>query len=467
MKHGKNLNMEKELNPSEELKPPMSRLALTAFILLCIPILFIALLIISDFMRFHLKESIFVILGTTSLLSLAASTCLGVLAHALIEKNKLSLQGKNLAGFVVIFSTFVGFILFAMPYGGRIKPIAQRLICETNLRGLATALTVYAADYQDKLPDNYWCDHLIQEYDVSPKSFICSASDLIEGECSYALNKHISSFDNVPPDLVLLFETKNSHQSDNMGPIKTREGFSKFSLLKELFTGKEVVALDCWNQKGGPELLSTANHDYQGCNIVFTDLHSKWVPYKDLPNLKWSIEDPTLHWIPEPAPADIKGNLLLHQLSWIGAIGCMLFGLIRLKKNQLVFCFLSGILSAMAGLVPAHLLEIVAYPVLGKPLLGYKTGMLWGGIAGILYAFWLIKNLTIRRDISRYYLYTGILTGITCAELTNATLMFYYHRYDFFSFGLACYSGLPAGAVMGLLLGNLFGIMVKSPKPNE
>jgi hypothetical protein len=291
------------------------------------------------------------------------------------------------------------------------------------------------------------------------------ASDLIEGECSYALNKYITSFDNVPPDLVLLFETKNSHQSDNMGPINTREGFSKFSILKELFSGKEIVSLDCWNQKGGPELLSTANHDYQGCNIVFTDLHSTWVPYKDLPNLKWSIEDPTLHWTPESFPADMKGNLLLHQLSWIVLILCLLLSLIKLNKYQIAFCCLAGILSAMAGLIPAHLLEIVAYPVIGKPLLGYKTGMLWGGIAGIIYTFWLIKNRTIRRDISRYFLYAGILTGITCAVLTNATLMFYYHRYDFFSFGLAGYSGLPAGAVMGLLLGSLSGIMAKSPKP--
>jgi hypothetical protein len=459
--------MENQPNSEQDLKPPISRLALAAFVLLCIPILFVALLIIPDFMRFHLKESIFVILGITSLLSLAASTCLGLLAHALINKNKMSLQSKNLAGFVVILSTFVGFFLFAMPYGGRIKPIAQRLICETNLRGLATALTVYAADYQDKLPDNYWCDYLIQECDVSPKSFICSASDLTEGECSYALNKYISSIDNVPPDLVLLFETKNSHQSDSMGPIKTRESFSEFSLLKELFTGKEEVSLDCWNQKGGPELLSTANHDYQGCNIAFTDGHTKWVMYKDIPSLKWSVEDPALHWTPEAIPVDILENLMPYRLSWIVAIGCLLFSLMWPKKNQIGFCFLSGILSAIVGLVLASMLELFAYPVLGGHLLGYRTGLLWGGTAGMVYALWLIKNLPSREQFRQYYLYMGILTGITCAVLTNATLMVYYHRYDFFSFGLACYSGLPAGAFMGMLLGSIFNRMVKSPKPNE
>jgi hypothetical protein len=459
--------MEKKLNPTKELKPPMSRLALAALILFCIPITFFALLIISDFMRFHLKESIFVILGITSLLSLAASTCLGVLAHALINKNKMSLQGKILAGFVVIFSTIVGFVLFAMPYGGRIKPIALRVICETNIRGLMNALTVYATDYQNKLPDNYWCNHLIQEYDVSPKSFICSASDLIEGESSYALNKYISSFEDVPPDLVLIFETKNSHQSGKIVPIKTREGFSKFLILQELFTGKEEVSLDCWNQKGGPELLSTANHNYQGCNIGFTGGHTKWVSYKDIPSLKWSVEEPALHWTPEATPTDTKENLIPYWLSWAVFVGCLLFSLIRLKKNQLGFCFLSGILSAIVGLVLASMLEFFAYPVLGGHLLGYRTGLLWGGTAGIIYALWLIKKLPSRELFRQYYLYMGILTGITCAALTNATLMAYYHRYDFFSFGLACYSGLPAGAVMGMLLGNIFDRMVKSPKPNE
>jgi len=459
--------MEKELNPTKEIKPPKSCMAITALILLCIPVTFFALLIMLDFMRFPLKESIFEILAIISLLSLIASTCLGLMALLLVEKHNMPLQSKYLAAVVVIFSTFIGLIVFAAPYGGRIKPIAQRVICETNVRGLANALIVYANDYDDKLPDNFWCDLLIEVADISPKSFVCPASDLIEGECSYALNKYITSFKDIPPDLVLLFETKTSHQSGNMGLIKNREGFSKFSLLKKLFTGEEKVALDCWNQKCGPELLSTANHDYQGCNIGFADGHTKWVMYKDIPSLKWSVEDPALHWTPEAIPTDTKENLMPYWLSWAVFVGCLLFCLIGLKKNQIGFCFLSGVFSAIVGLVLASMLEFVAYPVLGGHLLGYRTGLFWGGTAGMMYALWLTKKLLSREHLRQYYLYIGILTGISCAVLTNATLMAYYHRYDYFSFGLACYSGLPAGAFMGILLGSIFDRMMKSPKPNE
>jgi len=45
-----------------------------------------------------------------------------------------------------------------------------------------------------------------------------------------------------------------------------------------------------WNQSGGPEILTTDNHQGEGCNIVFVDGHVEFVKTEDLNNLKWTSE---------------------------------------------------------------------------------------------------------------------------------------------------------------------------------
>ena len=78
-----------------------------------------------------------------------------------------------------------------------------------------------------------------------------------QGPCSYAINKNIENltFDNAPPDMVLLFE-----------------------------------ATPGWNQVGGPELLTTEHHYGEGCNILYVDGHVEFVRPQDLDKLKWTPE---------------------------------------------------------------------------------------------------------------------------------------------------------------------------------
>lgn len=95
-----------------------------------------------------------------------------------------------------------------MPALSKVKKIAQRVVCGTNLKGLGTAQTVYANDYDDEYTvqgqggahtwdrrTNGWLDAnkdwriaspitvgaslylLVREADVSPKSFVCPSSD--------------------------------------------------------------------------------------------------------------------------------------------------------------------------------------------------------------------------------------------------------------------------------------------------
>ena len=93
-----------------------------------------------------------------------------------------------------------------MPALGRVKKMAQRLVCGTNLKGLGNALNVYAFDYRDEFPiaggkgtntwsliTDDWADPgkdwsgpdnvsvgaslfmLVREADVGPKSFVCKS----------------------------------------------------------------------------------------------------------------------------------------------------------------------------------------------------------------------------------------------------------------------------------------------------
>ncbi|MHC5165431.1 MAG: hypothetical protein ACYSOI_08850 [Planctomycetota bacterium] len=124
------------------------------------------------------------------------------------NRNGISL----LEALVVIAVIVVLFAIFAPPLG-KVKTIAQRVVCGTNLKGLGTAMTVYANDYDDAYPQlpgtGPWSKQLgfnydlhksdfdgtqsdtprtvtsslyllVREADVSPKSFVCPSSWEVE-----------------------------------------------------------------------------------------------------------------------------------------------------------------------------------------------------------------------------------------------------------------------------------------------
>lgn len=42
-----------------------------------------------------------------------------------------------------------------------------------------------------------------------------------------------------------------------------------------------------WNQAGGPDILTTDNHQGDGCNVLFVDCHVDFVKMRDLDRLRW------------------------------------------------------------------------------------------------------------------------------------------------------------------------------------
>jgi prepilin-type processing-associated H-X9-DG protein len=168
----------------------------------------------------------------------------------LLKGNGLAITGIALPA--VLLPLFVLLMGIIMPGLASVRHIAFKTVCNTNLRGLGKALLIYADDNDEKFPTpSQWCDLLVEHCEVPEKVLRCKGAP--EGPCNYAMNKNIEEFGkDAPPDMVLLFETHPG-----------------------------------WNQAGGPEILTTDNHDGKGCNVLFADNRVEFVKTKDLNNLKW------------------------------------------------------------------------------------------------------------------------------------------------------------------------------------
>ncbi|MHC4478228.1 MAG: hypothetical protein ACYTEL_21530 [Planctomycetota bacterium] len=170
----------------------------------------------------------------------------------------------------------------------RTRELKSRVVFGTSMSGLAKALMVYAND--DKLrrlpPADKWCDFLVQYDYCQPRQFIRNRSDAVIGESHVAINKYLAgkSLNNVPDDLVLLFETdfgKGPTGRDEL--LKNRAWYE----LQPHGDPNARVYKYRWNQAGGPEILTTKYNNGQGCNVAFADTHVKWVKTADLPNLRF------------------------------------------------------------------------------------------------------------------------------------------------------------------------------------
>jgi len=183
----------------------------------------------------------------------------GIISLVKIEKSRGQLKGKGLAiaGIAVpaALAPLALMLGILMPALARVRMLAQRTACGTNMVGLSKAMFLYASDNDEMYPTtSKWCDLLVEHTGVTEELFRCPGAS--QGRCNYAMNKAIEKLGTVsPPDMVLLFET---------------------------WPG--------WNQAGGPQILTTDNHNGEGCNVVFNDLHVQFVRTEDINDLRWTPE---------------------------------------------------------------------------------------------------------------------------------------------------------------------------------
>jgi prepilin-type processing-associated H-X9-DG protein len=147
---------------------------------------------------------------------------------------------------------FVLIIAILWPVLIRLREYRRRIRCGENLICLGKSMLIYACDYDDKYPTaDKWCDLLVKYAQVTEEEFVCPSAG--EGRCHYAMNPSVSPHSN--PRFVFLFEAEGG-----------------------------------WNQFGGAGLVSFENHEGKGCNILFNDLHVKFVKPSQLVELKWKDE---------------------------------------------------------------------------------------------------------------------------------------------------------------------------------
>jgi prepilin-type processing-associated H-X9-DG protein len=196
----------------------------------------------------------------TCMIAAIPAIILAIVALVRISKSQGQLKGNGLAitglALPFIILPIIGILMgILMPALARARQVAYRQLCATNISILGKAMLIYAGDYDEKYPtSSKWCDLLIECTDVAEEQFRCKGA--FEGPCNYAMNEN-AEIDGTasPPDMVLLFETSPG-----------------------------------WNQVGGSEILTTDNHQREGCNILFADLHVEFVKTEDLANLRWTPE---------------------------------------------------------------------------------------------------------------------------------------------------------------------------------
>ena len=178
--------------------------------------------------------SLFIIPNCMSIIFLFISIILaiifGIFSIFKIKASKGQLKGILLAVVGVTIHIIVAVVII---YGfTKVPRIANRMICGSHLAGLGRAIQAYSNENE--------C-----------KGAVVKGGKVMS--CHYAINPNAEP--NSPADIVLLFET-----------------------------------IEGWNQSGGPETLTTENHNGEGCNVLYNDGSVKFVKTKELEQLKWKKE---------------------------------------------------------------------------------------------------------------------------------------------------------------------------------
>jgi hypothetical protein len=193
----------------------------------------------------------------TCTLTLLPAIILAIVALVKIGNSAGRLKGTGLAiaGICVPIVLLPFGMGMLMPALARVRQVAFRMTCGSNLHSLGIAMRAYAADNNGQFPtSSQWCDLLLRTMNVTPEMFRCKGGG---GErCNYALNENIDGLGfNAPGDMVLLFESRPG-----------------------------------WNRAGGPEILTTDYHQQEGCNVVFVDGTTMFIRGPGLAELRWTVD---------------------------------------------------------------------------------------------------------------------------------------------------------------------------------
>ncbi len=249
-------------------------------------------------------------------------------------------KGFTLIELLVVIAIIAMLLAILMPALNKVKKIAQRVVCGTNLKGLGTAQVVYANDYEDSYAQQYYVGHtistetdgfqnaakdwrnnfgqitvgaslylLVREADVSPKSFVCpsGAESAFDGQNTNNL------------DITELWDFGNVNLDATTGPVLCQSysyhnPYSRFAadgtrsaafavmadknphhdakltiggVTPDNYQDRVGLLFDDWStnvtgEKFKTERANAQPHDRDGQNVMFGDGHNAFEKRSDV-----------------------------------------------------------------------------------------------------------------------------------------------------------------------------------------
>lgn len=278
---------------------------------------------------------------------------------------------------------------------------------------IVDGMQAYEGSHQN-LPDaDRWCDLLKDDPETS-KVFP------FDSDMPFAMNEHLSEMEgDIPADMVVLFET-----------------------------------MPGWNLTGGPE-LAKSRLGRKHLRIVTGDWNRKQVHIRDVPYLRWRLEDSGV--IPV---VDLTARYWLFS-SLVGIASATILVICRKQlRKYFILALVVLLLSGGMGLLFGFISEEPLYTVLENKHLGH----LFGGAAGLLAGVCFVPVLgrvaeRLRPEVSLvgWGTMTGAIVGILCSCVVHGFLMIAYRETSPVNMLVGTVFGAWAGTMLGWITAGLMG----------
>ncbi len=283
-------------------------------------------------------------------------------------------QGFTLVELLVVIAIIALLMGILMPALSRVRQLAFRLVCGTNLSGIGKAMLIYANDYDDELPraggrDASWSGpvdwkapdlysaygigssgghatvsssfYLLVKYaEVTPKSFVCKSDT---GTTEWEINQEPTA----PVGFELIDAWDFGTKPQEHCSYAYHWPFGRYALTTSSEPGMAVAAdRNPWqvspageartdvmwanfNPLGGTEAVRSGNsltHQEDGQNVMYLDTHVDFVKTSAC-----SLEEDNIYTIwttgretkkgvryttRDTGPRDRKDSLLIHTIKW-------------------------------------------------------------------------------------------------------------------------------------------------------
>jgi hypothetical protein len=253
-----------------EMHANATKLMILSYLSVILPFLALpALFVVADFARWLADINVLApyppvsYIMKMSLLVPLTGLITGIISYIQVTHQPPFMKVKNRASVGITLSLFAcGVNLFFAPIADKSVESAYNDVCRFHNKTLFSAIQMYAADYDDTLPEaSSWCE-LVSPYIKDPGEklewvFLCPKARKLQ--CAYAYNDSLNraklSQITQPENLIALFES-------NAG----------------------------WNAHGGKELLVKEPRHLRGDYYGFADGHVTWMSREKLSEYRWEQE---------------------------------------------------------------------------------------------------------------------------------------------------------------------------------